>query len=107
MASPYFNGPVITLAAADSPFNKLIEIARLQTVILTAGAGAAATLNLYADIVTTNAPKQILSIQTAQATSFYVAFPLFDQTPFTTPGSQRWLSASVSGTGAIAFIYLS
>ena len=105
MASPFTNGPVITLLTADSPFNNLIESARLQSVIVTAAANAT-TLVLYADTVTTNAPKEILSVTAPANTTVYVAFPLYDQTPFTVT-TKKGLSATLTGAGGKAYIYLS
>src|SRR5690348_10375933 len=106
MASPYANGPVIYLIAADSPFNKLIESARIQTLILTPAA-ADATLTLYANTVTTDDTKNIGQIiaRSGQA-SVTVTFSQMKETPFTVV-TGKWLSAKLTGTGAVAFIYMS
>lgn len=100
MATPTKIGPSIHLAAADSPFNDLLEMFQLRLIVLTPAA-ADATLTLFAS--STASGTQIVGIYLAKSStsSLAIPFPVDKETP-------RWataLSATLSGAGATADLY--
>ena len=99
------NGRVIFLDAAGT-YNALYdakEFVTISLIILTSTGAAAGQLQLYANIVATDATKQIVNVVTAANSSDNWSFAASTVAP---PDSFAGLTAVLTGANSLAFIYV-